>query len=158
MVAYHPENDKFNTIIEEWLDTVEKEYLAECEIINAITHVSEQNEHFMPLLLQTIKLIKESKHEFFFYFTEETWPFPKNNSKFNYTIKDWGDPEESELIKEIVQLDYPNVYWFWGVSMMRFFSEHLDNASPKKLKYYKHEDHYQFSKYMRRTITDHKPI
>ena len=104
-----------------------------------------------------LEIIKESKHKFFFYFTDITWPFPKNGSKYRLSGKSWGEPDEQ--VKEIrLRLDYENIYWFWGVCMKRFFENDLDNATPRKRGYYTHEHHYQFSKYMRRNITEHKLI
>ena len=157
MSAYHPDDERFKNIIDEWLDSMEKEYLEECKRVNSLTENKDLNDHFIPELLKLLEIVKESKHKFFFYFTDITWPFPKNGSKYRLSGKSWGEPDEQ--VKEIrLRLDYENIYWFWGVCMKRFFENDLDNATPRKRGYYTHEHHYQFSKYMRRNITEHKLI
>tara|TARA_B110001454_G_C12720404_1_gene434420 strand:+ start:1398 stop:2447 length:1050 start_codon:yes stop_codon:yes gene_type:complete len=158
MTLYHPEDERFKHMVNNWLDLKEREYLEECARINALTKSSDKAGHFMPDLLELLEQIKNSKHKFFFYFTEDSFPFPKNNSKFNYTAKKWGEEQSKGIIKTIVQLDYPNIYWFWGVCMKRFFDIDLDNAKPRKFNYYRHEDHYQFSKYMRANLIETKLI
>ncbi len=156
MTLYHPEDERFKHIVNDWLDYKEKLYLEECARLNSITKAYERYRHFLPDLLEVLNIIKDSKHKFFFYFTEDSYPFPKNNSKFNYTAKKWGQEETTDVIKKIIQLDYPNVYWFWNVCMKRFFDEGLDNARPQTHGYYKHEDQYQFSRYMRTNLVETK--
>ena len=157
MSSYHPDDDRFKDVIDKWLDLMEKEYLEECKRVNSLTETGHKNEHFIPELLKSLDLIKDSKHNFFFYFTDITWPFPKNGSKYSLSGKSWSETVED--IEEVrLRLDYPNIYWFWGVCMKRFFEKSLDNATPRKLGYYKHEDHYQFSRYMRRNIVESKLI
>lgn len=158
MSAYHPDNDVFNNVIDEWLDLMEKEYLEECKRINSITENRDINIQFVPELLKLFNLIKKSKHKFFFYFTDIVWAFPKNNEKYSFTKKHWKAKEPYDEIKTKIQMDYPNVHWFWGICMKKFFEESLDNATPRKHGYYTHEDHYQFSRYMRRNITESKLI
>jgi hypothetical protein len=146
-IQYHPGNELFDKVIDEFLDIKESIYLNECERINAISpkKQNDMNIHYMPELLKLLELIKESKHKFYFYFTETLWNMP--------------NVEEKTIIHgEEVQLNLENTYWFWNICMKKFFEEDLDNARPKTNDYYQHEDHYQFSRYMRRNITEQNLI
>lgn len=157
--GYHPEDENYQLLITKWLDQMEREYLEECDRINALTTANDRYIHFMPDLLELLEKIKDSRHKFFFYFTEDSFPFPKNNTEFNYTAKKWGEEENPNVIKTRIQLDHPNIYWFWGVCMMRFFDTDLDNnVTPRLHGYFKHEDHYEFSKYMRTNLARTKLI
>ncbi len=160
MVSYHPDDDRFIKIIDTWLDTCEQEYLEECERIENIAEddSTSKNIHFMYDLINLLKDAKETKHKFYFYFTEDTWPLPSDDDVMNMSTKIWGQPTPEELEQVIVKLNYPNVYWFWNICMIRFFNEDLDNSRPTTKGYYKHEDHYQFSRHMRKHLVDSKLI
>ena len=106
--------------------------LNECERINAISpkKQNDMNIHYMPELLKLLELIKESKHKFYFYFTETLWNMP--------------NVEEKTIIHgEEVQLNLENTYWFWNICMKKFFEEDLDNVSlsdEKLAEYWKNID------------------
>ena len=147
MVQYHPDNEQFDSIIDEWLDIKEKRYLEECKRVESIKSEHGMNVHWVPELMSLLEKVKESKHKFFFYFTDEIWPMPKPTDKYKFMI---GDEE--------LDLNHENIYWFWKVCMDSFFKNNLENATPRIHGYYRHEDHYQFSKYMRRNITENNLI
>lgn len=159
MVSYHPDDDRFTKIIDIWLDTCEQEYLKECERIENIEEddTMSKNIHFIFDLINLLKKAKDTKHKFYFYFTEHTWPLPSDDDIISSSTHS-GDLKPEELEEVIVKLNYPNVHWLWNVCMTRFFNEDLDNARPKTKGYFKHEDHYQFSRHMRKHLIDNSLI
>lgn len=160
MVSYHPDDDRFTKIIDIWLDTCEQEYLKECERIENIEEddTMSKNIHFIFDLINLLKKAKDTKHKFYFYFTEHTWPLPSDDDIISSSTHFTGDLKPEELEEVIVKLNYPNVHWLWNVCMTRFFNEDLDNARPKTKGYFKHEDHYQFSRHMRKHLIDNSLI
>jgi hypothetical protein len=156
MVSYHPDDDRFIKIIDTWLDSCEQEYLEECERIENIKEENsmEKNIHFIFDLINLLKKAKDTKHKFYFYFTEDTWPLPSDDDIIKSSTKVWGQPTPEELEQATVKLNYPNVHWLWNVCMTRFFNDDLDNTRPKTKGYFKHEDHYQFSRHMRKHLID----
>jgi hypothetical protein len=143
--AFHPDNPIYHNIVHDWLTEKEKEYLKECERISKLVG-TERYDNITDDLISTIKLMKKSSHQFFFYFTDQV---PGSNN-IPYDLQS-NDETETE------KLDHPNQHWFWGVSMANHFNN-MDNSKPRFKGYYKHEDHLQFSKYMRHKLTETKKM
>jgi len=109
---------------------------------------------------------KRPNHKFFFYFTEDKWNFPsddesgKEGTSYTWESEFETDTNSEDGVKNKshkVDFNIPNTYWFWGVSMKHFFKNN-PNLQPRIHDYYKHEDHYQFSRYMRDKILEENLI
>jgi hypothetical protein len=141
--SFHPDNAIYTDIINEWLKRKEVEYLNECEKIDNLPPSGERHEWYQDELNETLKVIKESDHKFFFYWADD---LPGEGHI----------PEQVGLgdLDDKVKIDQPNVYWFWGISMSNYFKKM--NISPRFLNYYQQESHFDFYKYMRNKLTDSK--
>lgn len=139
--ALHPDNSIYEDILNKWLAIKEKEYLQECEKLNKLEG-SDSYAYMNHDLRDTLRIIKKSRHKFFFYFSD-ILPGADNIT------------EEIGIDTDVEVIEGDNIHWFWGISMENYFKSMI-SLKPRFLDYYQHEAHYDFYKYMRLKLTESK--